>query len=278
MRVLYLGDVVGRAGREAVAAHAPGLRERLKADFLVVNGENAAGGFGITKKICDQFFALGVDAITTGNHVWDQKETLGHIDSEPRLLRPHNYPPGTPGRGVGVFTARNGGKAMVIQVMGRVFMDPLDDPFACLERELAKNRLGSAADFILVDIHAEATSEKTAIGHFADGRASAVIGTHSHVPTADARILPGGTAYQTDLGMCGDYNSIIGMDPEEPLNRFRRKVSKARFSPALGEATLCGVFIESDDRTGLATTIEPIRIGGRLKPQDPSADAANSPQ
>ena len=269
MRVLYLGDVVGRAGRDALAAHVPGLRERLRAEFLVVNGENAAGGFGITKKICEQFFELGVDVITTGNHVWDQKETFTHISTEPRLLRPHNYPAGTPGRGAQLFTTQGGAKVMVIQVMGRVFMDPLDDPFACVDQELTKVRLGSGVDFILVDIHAEATSEKTAMGHFADGRASAVIGTHSHVPTADARILPGGTAYQTDLGMCGDYNSVIGMEIEEPLARFRRKISKGRFAPATGEATVCGVFIETDDATGLAVTIEPIRIGGLLKSHQP---------
>lgn len=264
MRVVYLGDVVGRSGRDALAAHVPGLRDRLNIDFLVVNGENAAGGFGITKKICEQFFDLGVDAITTGNHVWDQKETFSHIETEPRLLRPHNFPTGTPGRGAHVFTTQGGAKAMVIQVMGRIFMDPLDDPFACVDAELANVRLGAGVDFVLVDIHAEATSEKTAMGHFADGRASAVIGTHSHVPTADGRILPRGTAYQTDLGMCGDYNSVIGMEIEEPLNRFRRKISKGRFTPASGEATVCGVFIESDDSTGLALSIKPVRIGGLL--------------
>lgn len=266
MKVLYFGDIVGRSGRDALAAHAPSLRERLGADFMVVNGENAAGGFGITKKICTQFFDLGVDAITTGNHVWDQKETLVHIDSEPRLLRPNNFPKGTPGRGAHVYTTQNGGRAMVIQVMGRVFMDPLDDPFASVDSALTNVRLGTGADFIMVDIHAEATSEKMAMGHFADGRASMVVGTHSHIPTADAQILPGGTAYQSDLGMTGDYNSVIGMVPDEPLNRFRRKIKKNRFSPAEGEATLCGVFVETDDATGLAVTIEPVRMGGRLKP------------
>jgi len=266
MRVLYFGDIVGRSGRDALAAHAPGLRERLGADCMVVSGETAAGGLGTTKKICHQFFDLGVDAITTGNHVWDQKETLAHIESELRLLRPNNFPKGTPGRGAHVYTTQSGARAMIIQVMGRVFMDPLDDPFASVDTELNNVRLGTGADFILVDIHAEATSEKMAMGHFADSRASLVVGTHSHVPTADAQILPKGTGYQTDLGMCGDYNSVIGMVPDEPINRFRRKIKKERFAPAEGEATLCGVFVETDDATGLAVTIEPVRVGGRLKP------------
>ena len=270
MRVLYLGDVVGRAGRDAVVREAPVLRDKLAADFVVANGENAAGGFGITAKICNQFFDAGIDVITTGNHVWDQAETASHIETEPRLLRPHNYPKGTPGRGAGTFPAAGGRKVFVIQVMGRVFMDALDDPFAALDAELAKVRLGTTVDFVLVDIHAEATSEKAAVGVFADGRASLVAGTHSHVPTADARILPGGTAYQTDLGMCGDYNSIIGMDPVEPLQRFTRKVSKGRFTPALGEATVCGVLVETDDATGLARSIEPVRVGGRLTPAVPA--------
>lgn len=270
MRVLYLGDIVGRSGRDAVAEHLPGLRRDLRIDFLVVNGENAAGGFGITEKICGQMFELGVDCVVTGNHVWDQSETVSHIANEPRLLRPANFPPGTPGRGAGIFTTTGGKRAMVIQVMGRVFMDPLDDPFASVQAELNKVRLGSTVDFILIDIHAEATSEKAAMGHFADGRASLVAGTHSHIPTADAQILSKGTAYQTDVGMCGDYNSVIGMDPVEPLTRFTRKLSKGRFTPADGPATVCGVFVETDDRTGLARTIEPVRIGGRLKPNIPA--------
>ncbi len=271
MRVLYLGDIVGRSGRDALSRHLLELRGKLSPDFIVVNGENAAGGFGITEKICEQFFALGVDVVVTGNHVWDQNETVSHIASEPRLLRPANFPAGTPGRGAGVFTAANGKKVAVIQVMGRVFMDPLDDPFASVQTELAKLRLGATVDFILIDIHAEATSEKAAMGHFADGRASLVAGTHSHVPTADAQILPKGTAYQTDLGMCGDYNSVIGMDPAEPLQRFTKKLSKGRFTPAEGEGTVCGVLVETA-ATGLATRIEPVRIGGRLKPSIPAQE------
>ena len=271
MRAIYLGDVVGRSGRDAVTQHLPTLRAQLNPDFIAVNGENAAGGFGITQKICEQFFALGVDCVTTGNHVWDQSETVSHIEREPRLLRPANFPPGTPGKGANTFTTRTGKKVFVVQVMGRVFMDPLDDPFASVQQELARVRLGTSVDFILVDIHAEATSEKAAMGHFADGRASLVAGTHSHVPTADAQILPKGTAFQCDLGMCGDYNSVIGMDPAEPLQRFTRKLSKARFTPAEGEGTVCGVLVDTDPATGLATRIEPLRIGGRLKPSIPAA-------
>ena len=248
----------------------PDLRRQLQPDFVVVNGENAAGGFGITAKISAQFFDLGVGAITTGNHVWDQSGTAGEIDAEPRLLRPLNYPKGTPGRGAGVFTTGTGRKVLVIHAMGRVFMDALDDPFAAVEAELAKVRLGATVDFVLVDIHGEATSEKTAMGVFADGRASLVAGTHSHVPTADARILPKGTAYQTDLGMCGDYDSVIGMEPEEPLRRFTRKMSGGRFTPAMGEATVCGVLVTTDDSTGLATAVAPVRVGGKLSPSIPT--------
>ncbi len=269
MKVLYLGDVVGRSGREAVAAHLPGLRARLDLDFIVVNGENAAGGFGITGKICEEFYALGVDVLTTGNHVWDQKETLGYIDGDPRLLRPQNFPKGTPGRGAGVFKSTKGKRVAVIHVMGRVFMDPLDDPFAVVAAEMAKLTLGATVDFVLVDLHGEATSEKMAMGHFVDGRASLVVGSHSHVPTADAQILPGGTAYQTDAGMVGDYNSVIGMDKTEPLNRFVRKIPGGRFEPASGEATLCGVFVDSDDKTGLARRVAPVRVGGRLGATEP---------
>ena len=273
MKVLYCGDVVGRSGREAITQLLPDLRRRLDLDFVVVNGENAAGGFGITAKICEEFYALGVDCIVTGNHAWDQKETVGYIDRDPELLRPLNFPKGTPGRGAGVFQTQRGRKVAVMQAMGRTFMDPLDDPFAAINAELAKTRLAPSTpgcvDFILVDIHAEATSEKMAMGHFCDGRASLVCGTHSHVPTADAQILPGGTAYQTDAGMCGDYNSVIGMQKEEPLARFARKLPGGRFEPANGEATLCAVYVETDDRTGLATRIAPVRAGGRLAPALP---------
>ena len=266
MKVLYCGDVVGRSGRDALAKHLPGLRRDLALDFIIVNGENAAGGFGITAKICEELYALGVDCVVTGNHAWDQREIIPYIDGDARLLRPLNYPKGTPGRGVGTYATAGRKKAVVMQVMGRVFMDPLDDPFAAVQAELAKVRLGpGGVDFILVDVHAEATSEKMAMGHFCDGRVSLVCGTHSHVPTADAQILPGGTAYQTDAGMCGDYDSVIGMQKAEPLQRFTRKMPGGRFEPAGGEGTLCAVYVETDDSTGLATRVEPVRLGGRLK-------------
>ena len=269
MRLLFCGDLVGRSGRQALFDHLPGLRDRLKPDFVIVNGENAAGGFGITRKICDEVFAAGADVISGGNHSWDQREALGFIDQEPRLLRPQNYPAGTPGRGVGVFPAPRGRKVMVLNVMGRLFMDPLDDPFACVERELAKQRLGATVDAIVLDLHAEATSEKMAMGHVVDGRVSLCVGTHTHVPTADAMILPGGTAYMSDAGMCGDYDSVIGMDKAVPVARFTRKLPTERLSPASGEGTLCAVFLETDDATGLARRIEPVRIGGRLAPAVP---------
>ena len=270
MRVLYLGDIVGRAGRVLAVEKIPELRKTLKLDFVVINGENAAAGFGITSKICTELFAAGVDVISTGNHIWDQKETKSHIAGEPRLIRPINYPPGTPGRGSVMVQDTRGRNMLVINVMGQVFMNALDDPFAAIEAELKKYALGSTVKFILVDIHGEATSEKMAMGHFCDGRASLVVGTHSHVPTADAQILDGGTAYQTDAGMCGDYNSVIGMDKAEPLQRFTRKISSGRFTPALGEATLCGVFVETDDQTGLAKRIEPLRLGARLHEHIPT--------
>jgi metallophosphoesterase (TIGR00282 family) len=265
MRFLLFGDVVGRAGRDVVIRRVAELRQRLSVDFVVVNGENAAGGFGITRRICEELFDAGADVITTGNHVWDQRETLTFIDSEPRLLRPANFPAGTPGRGVGVYDAHDGRRVMVLQVMGRVFMDALDDPFARVEEELAPIALVRDVDAIVVDIHGEATSEKMAMGCLVDGRVSVVVGTHSHVPTADARVLPGGTAYQTDLGMCGDYDSVIGMEKEEPLNRFVRKIPGGRFSPAQGAATLCGLFVETDDATGLARRAAPVRLEGHLE-------------
>jgi metallophosphoesterase (TIGR00282 family) len=241
----------------------PDLRRRLDLDFVTVNGENAAGGFGITGKICAAFYEAGVDAITTGNHVWDQQETYSYINSDERLLRPLNYPAGTPGRGAQLYRTQKGERVLVINVMGRIFMEALDDPFFAVGRELARYPLGGAADFILIDIHGEATSEKMAMGHFADGRASLVVGSHSHVPTADAQILQDGTAYQTDAGMCGDYDSVIGMEKEEPLRRFTRRISGGRFQPANGEATLCGVFVETDQK-GRATKIAPLRLGPHL--------------
>ena len=263
MRILFLGDIIGKPGRDAVAAELSGLRTRLKLDLVIANGENAAHGFGLTRVIAEEFFAMGIDVISSGNHWADQKEILTYIDTEDRILRPRNYPKGTPGRGANLYHTPSG-SVLVINVMGRVFMDALDDPFAAVDAELAACPLGEAADAIVVDMHAEATSEKMAMGHFCDGRASLVVGTHQHVPTADAQILPGGTAYQTDAGACSDYDSVIGMEKAEPLQRFVRKISGARFSPATGPATVCGVFVETNAK-GLAERIEPVRVGGRLK-------------
>ncbi|MES1990545.1 MAG: TIGR00282 family metallophosphoesterase [Pseudomonadota bacterium] len=265
MKLLFLGDIVGRAARDAIVADMPALRRDLGLDFVIVNGENAAGGFGITAQICNDLFDAGVDAITLGNHAWDQREALVHIEREPRLVRPVNFPKGTPGRGASLLESAKGHRVLVINAMGRVFMDPLDDPFSSVDEQISACPLGEVVDAIVVDFHGEATSEKMAMGHFCDGRASLVVGTHSHVPTADAQIFDGGTAYQTDAGMCGDYNSVIGMEKDEPLNRFITKMPSGRFTPALGPVTLCGVFVETDAKTGLAKRIEPVRVGGRLK-------------
>jgi 2',3'-cyclic-nucleotide 2'-phosphodiesterase len=269
MRLLFCGDLVGRSGRDVVLENLPRVKRELALDFVIANGENAAGGFGISEKICAELYAAGVDVITTGNHVWDQKETIGFIDRDPRLLRPTNFPKGTPGRGSGVYQTARGRKVMVVNVMGRLFMDPLDDPFATVERDLAGQRLGGTVDAIVVDIHAEATSEKQAMGHYLDGRVSLVVGTHTHVPTADDQVLPKGTAFQSDAGMCGDYDSVIGMEKAIPVARFVRKVPTDRLSPALGAGTLCGLYLETDDRTGLARRVAPLRLGGRLRPHWP---------
>ena len=268
MKILFLGDVIGKPGRDAVAEQLPGLKTRLAPDLVIANGENAAHGFGLTRAIAEEFFAMGIDVISTGNHWADQKEILTYIDSEDRILRPRNYPRGTPGRGANLYQTP-AGSVLVVNVMGRVFMDALDDPFAAAEAELSACALGEAADAIVVDMHAEATSEKMAMGHFCDGRASLVVGTHSHVPTADAQILPGGTAYQTDAGGCCDYDLVIGMDKAEPLQRFVRKISTSRFTPAGGPATVCGVFVQTNAK-GLADRIEPVRVGGRLRPALPT--------
>jgi len=269
MRILFLGDMVGRPGRVAVMEQLPTLRERYALDFVVVNGENAAGGFGITEPILNELLDAGADVVTTGNHVFDQREALVFIERHDRLLRPLNFPPGTPGKGAGLFKAKSGAEVLVINAQGRVFMADLDDPFRAVERELEACGLKSGADAILIDFHAEATSEKEALGHFVDGRATAVIGTHTHVPTADEQILNKGTAYISDAGMCGDFDSVLGMDKEEPLQRFLTKIPTGRFAPSSGEATLCGVAVEVDDRTGLARAIAPLRLGGRLSQTEP---------
>lgn len=263
MRLLFLGDVVGRAGRNVVLEQLPRLRRDWVLDFVVVNGENAAGGFGITEAIYEEFLEAGADAVTLGNHAFDQREALVFIERAPRLIRPANFPTGTPGRGAALIEAANGAQVLVVNMMGRVFMDPLDDPFASIDRELDAAPLGLVADATIVDFHAETTSEKQAFGHWCDGRASLVVGTHTHVPTADHRILPGGTAYMTDVGMCGCYDGVIGMDKEEPLRRFTRKIGSARFEPVAGPGTLSGLAVETDG-AGRAIAVAPVRIGGSL--------------
>jgi 2',3'-cyclic-nucleotide 2'-phosphodiesterase len=264
MRLLFIGDVVGRVGRDALAHCLPRLKSAIEPDFIVVNGENAAGGFGITARIAGDFFDLGADCITLGNHTWDQRELLTHIDLEPRLVRPANYPAGTPGRGAAVLSTSDGRQVMVINLMGRLFMDALDDPFAAADALLADVAMPRDVDAIIVDFHAEATSEKYAFGHHLDGRVSLVVGTHTHVPTADLHIMEKGTAYQSDAGMTGDYDSVIGMRKEISVQRFIRKLPGERMTPAEGQATVCGLVVDTDDKTGLAKRVQPVRVGGVL--------------
>lgn len=265
MRLIFLGDVVGRSGRDAIARDLPLMRERYKPDLVVVNGENAAHGFGITEDIFLGFLAAGADVVTLGNHSFDQREALVFIERYPNLLRPANWPDGCPGRGSALVDTASGRRVLVMNAMGRVMIEPmLDDPFPVVQRALDSCPLGQACDAMLLDFHAETTSEKMAMGHFCDGRASLVVGTHTHVPTGDHQILPGGTGYLTDAGMCGDFDLVIGMDKSEPLNRFMRKLPVERMRPAEGPATICGVAVETEDTTGLAHAIAPIRLGGRL--------------
>ena len=265
MRLLFLGDIVGRPGRSAVIERLATLRERWRLDCVVINAENAAGGFGISEAICDDLLNAGADALTLGNHSWDQREALVFIERQPRLLRPANFPPGTPGRGATLVDTRSGHRVLVVNVMGRLYMDPLDDPFAAVDREIEACPLARVADAVIVDVHAEATSEKQALGHHLDGRASLVVGTHTHVPTADHRILAGGTAYMSDAGMCGDYDSVLGMQKEESLRRFLQKTPGPRMEPGLGEGTLSGIAVETDDRTGLAVRVAALRLGPHLE-------------
>ena len=269
MRIAAFGDVMGRSGRLALLERLPHLRKSLALDFVVVNAENAAGGFGVTARICEEFFEAGADVLTTGNHAFDQREELDIFDRETRLLRPVNFPRSNPGRGSGLFRTRGGADVLVIHAQGQRGMPSIDDPFAAVEAELEAAKLGREADAILVDFHAEATSEKYAMGHYLDGRVSMAFGTHTHVPTADDQILPRGTAYMTDLGMCGDYDSVIGMEKSEPLQRFVHKMQTGRMAPAAGPATLCGFIVETDPETGLAASATALRIGGRLKEEGP---------
>jgi metallophosphoesterase (TIGR00282 family) len=269
MRLLFVGDVMGKSGRNAVLERLPGLRSRYGLDCVIVNGENAAGGAGITEKICQELLEAGADAVTLGNHAWDQREALIFIAREPRLVRPANWPSGTPGRGATLIETKAGAHVLVVNLIGRVFMGLSDDPFAAAERETQACPLRSGCDALVVDFHAEATSEKQAMGHFLDGRASLVIGTHTHAPTSDQRILSGGTAFQTDAGMTGDYDSVIGVEKTEPMRRFMQATPSGRFEPANGQATLTGLAVETDAASGLAVKVAPLRLGGRLSQAEP---------
>ena len=270
MRILFIGDVIGRSGRAIVNERLPGLIAEWKLDLVVVNGENSAGGFGITETIYNELIDAGADAITLGNHAFDQREALVFIERAPRLIRPLNYPKGTPGRGAAVVDTKNGKRALIINAMGRIFMDPLDDPFAAVERELAACALKTGADAIILDMHCEATSEKQSMGYFVDGRVSLMVGTHTHSPTADHRIMPGRTAFVSDVGMTGDFESVIGMNKDEPLNRFLRKLPGSKFEPATGPATLCAIAVETDETSGLATRVGAVRLGGILEQARPA--------
>ena len=269
MRILFIGDVIGRSGRAIVNERLPVLIAEWKLDLVVVNGENSAGGFGITEAIYNELIDAGADAITLGNHAFDQREALVFIERAPRLIRPINYPKGTPGRGAAMVDTKNGKRALVINAMGRIFMDPLDDPFAAVERELAACALKTGADAIILDMHCEATSEKQSMGYFVDGRVSLMVGTHTHSPTADHRLLPGRTAFVSDVGMTGDFESVIGMNKDEPLNRFLRKLPGSKFEPATGPATLCGIAVETDETSGLAARVGAVRLGGILEQARP---------
>lgn len=262
MRILFCGDIVGRAGRDALVKYLPNLRGEFKSDVVIINTDNASGGFGVSNENCRQLEDVGADVFTAGDHVWDQKDSQRLVEERSNILRPHNFPAGTPGSGCKLFEIK-GKKILVLHLLGQVFhKEYLDSPFACAEAALDGYKLGHNVDAILVDMHAEATSEKNAMGMMLDGKVSAVVGSHTHVPTADARILPGGTAYQTDTGMCGNYNSVIGFKPEGPMEIFRRKFKKTRMEPATGNGTVAAILIETDDATGLATSIQPILRGG----------------
>ncbi|MBT9384500.1 YmdB family metallophosphoesterase [Pseudooceanicola sp. CBS1P-1] len=270
MKILFLGDVMGRAGRAAIAEWLPRLRTAWKLDFVVVNGENATHGMGLSGEHAQEFLAAGADVVTLGDHAFDQKDMLQAIGKEPRIIRPLNFAKEAPGVGARVFDAPGGRKVLVAQVLGQVFMKrPFEDPFSHIEAVLKKYPRGGLVQAAVVDVHCEATSEKMAMGHWCDGRASLVVGTHTHVPTGDAQILPRGTAFLSDAGMCGDYDSVIGMDKAEPMRRFVTGMAKGRFTPAEGPATVSGVYVETDDRTGAATRIEMVRQGGRLQPAGP---------
>ena len=266
MNILILGDIMGPSGRTAIIKKLPGIIKKKKLDFVVVNGENAADpGVGITKKNAEEFFKAGADVITTGNHVWDEKETVEFISSEKRLLRPINLFKGSPGEGFGIFNSKNNKKVAVINLMGNIFMKKCEDAFEAAKKFIRMIKLKIDADFIVVDMHGEITSEKMAMGFLFDGKATMVVGTHTHVPTSDHRIMEKGTAYQTDIGMCGDYNSVIGMNKENSLKKFLKDPLAVKHYPALGDATISGLMVTADNKTGLANRVEPIIVGSHLE-------------
>ncbi|MBR6327640.1 MAG: TIGR00282 family metallophosphoesterase [Alphaproteobacteria bacterium] len=264
MKILFCGDIVGRPGRDAVFKHVPELKQTFQCDAVIVNAENAAHGFGLTPSICRDLFDKGVDAITTGNHTFDQHEIVPFLDADKRIIRPLNFPPGTIGRGSTVIELLNGKKILLAQVMGRIFMDALDCPFRTLDEVLRPYQLGRNIDAVIVDIHAEATSEKIGFAHYFDGRVSGVFGTHTHIPTADECILKNGTAYITDVGMCGDYQSILGFEEQAPISRLLKKYPLEHLVPSKGAGSLAAVLLETDDATGLALSIKRLFI----KPSD----------
>ena len=265
MKILFLGDVVGISGCSKILNNLRSEIEKKKIDFVIVNGENSAEpGVGLTEDICKDFFNCGVNIITSGNHVWDQKEIMSYIDKENRLLRPYNLFEPSPGKGFEIYKASSNLKIGVLNLMGNVFMKKCDDVFEISEKFMKQFKLKEDYDFLVVDFHGEITSEKNAIGHFFDGKATLVVGTHTHIPTNDARILKNGTAYQTDAGMCGDYDSVIGMNKENSINRFLKENSTKHY-PAIGDATLSGVIVDCDIKTGLANHIESYIFGGQLK-------------
>ncbi len=266
MNILILGDVMGPSGVKAIKKNLPDIIKKKKIDFVVLNGENAGDkGVGITKKIFEEFLSVGVDVITTGNHVWDEKEAIEFISKNIRLLRPANLIEGSPGNGMGIYKAKNKKKVAVLNLMGNVFMKKCQDVFQEAQKFIKNIKLKENADFIIVDMHGEITSEKMAMGHFLDGKVTMIVGTHTHVPTSDHRVMEKGTAYQTDLGMCGDYNSVIGMNKENSLKKFLRDPSAKHHFPALGDATISGLIVSADEKTGLANKVEPIILGGSLQ-------------
>ena len=266
MNILILGDIIGPSGRKVIIKELPDLIKKKKLDFVIVNGENAADtGVGITKKNTEEIFKAGADVITSGNHIWDQKETMEFIDSEKRLLRPENLIKGSPGSGIGIFKSKNNKKIVALNLMGNIYMKKCEDVFETAKKFIQTVKLKKDADFIIVDFHGEITSEKMAMGYLFDGKVTMFVGTHTHVPTSDHRIMEKGTAYQTDVGMCGDYNSVIGMNRDNSLKKFFKDPAAKKHYPALGEGTISGLMVVADNKTGLANKVEPIVLGKNLE-------------